>query len=58
MISSVVVYLDAKDAGTGFWALAQHDGILAADSSPQAKEKFWVGQVRGMLRGSRTPGQD
>lgn len=46
MISSVVVYLNANDAGPGFYALAQHDGVLAADASPQAKEKFWVDQVR------------
>ena len=46
MISSVVVYLNANDAGPGFYALAQHDGILAAEATPRAKEKFWVDQVR------------
>lgn len=46
MVSSVVVYLNAHYAGPDFYALAQHDGILAADASPQAREKFWVDQVR------------
>jgi len=46
MISALVTYLDANDAGPGFYAYAQDLGLLARNASAQAKLEFWAGQVR------------
>lgn len=48
MISALVHYLDANDAGPGFYALAQSVGLLAQNSSRAQREAFWVGQVRAV----------
>lgn len=48
MISSLVTYLDANDAGPGFYALAQQLGELPRGASAVAKWEFWVGQVKAM----------
>jgi len=45
MLSALVTYLDANDAGTGFYVFAQDLGLLPPGASRQAKEKFWIGQV-------------
>ncbi len=45
MLSSLVIYLDANDAGTGFYALAEQMGLLPRGASKTAKERFWVGEV-------------
>lgn len=45
MLSSIVIYLDANDAGPGFYALAQHKGLLRSGASREEKEAFWVAQV-------------
>ncbi|MGW2273949.1 hypothetical protein [Streptomyces yangpuensis] len=45
MISALVHYLGANDAGPGFYALAQQLGLLPKGSSPMAKLEFWIGQV-------------
>jgi hypothetical protein len=45
MISALVTYLDANDAGSGFYAYAQDLGMLSRKSSAQQKLDFWVGQV-------------
>src|SRR4051794_9266018 len=42
MLSSLVIYLDANDAGPGFYQLAQHMGILERGATKFVKEKFWV----------------
>jgi hypothetical protein len=43
MISSLVVYLNANDAGTGFYNLAKQKGLLHKGDS---KEAFWIQQVK------------
>ena len=45
MISALVTYLDANDAGPGFYALAQQLGELSRAASAGAKWEFWVSQV-------------
>jgi hypothetical protein len=46
MISALATYLDANDAGTGFYLFAQELGELPRNASAQAKLDFWVGQVQ------------
>ena len=48
MISALVTYLDANDAGTGFYAFAQDLGLLPRNASAQAKLEFWVNQVKAL----------
>lgn len=48
MISSLVTYLDANDAGPGFYALAQQLGELPRGARAGAKWEFWVGQVKAV----------
>jgi hypothetical protein len=48
MISSLVIYLNENDAGTGFYKLAQEYGILAKDASADAKLAFWSGEVASL----------
>jgi hypothetical protein len=45
MLSSLVIYLDANDAGSGFYVLAEQMGLLPSGASKAAKERFWVEQV-------------
>ncbi|MFG3301546.1 hypothetical protein [Micromonospora chersina] len=45
MMSALVIYLDANDAGPGFYQLAQDMGLLPKGASKQAREAFWVQQV-------------
>jgi hypothetical protein len=46
MISSLVQYLDANDAGPGFYAFAADLGALPRNASASEKFAFWVGQVK------------
>jgi len=48
MISALVRYLDANDAGTGFYKFAQDLGLLRRGASADEKEAFWVGQVASL----------
>ena len=48
MISALVTYLDANDAGPGFYALAQQLGELPRGASSGAKWEFWVWHVRSV----------
>ena len=48
MISALVTYLDANDAGTGLYAFANELGMLPRNASAQAKFDFWVGQVMAL----------
>jgi hypothetical protein len=48
MISALVTYLDANDAGPGFYALAQQLGDLPRGASTNAKFEFWVSQVKAL----------
>jgi hypothetical protein len=50
MISALVTYLDANDAGTGFYAFAQDLGLLPRNASAQARLEFWVRQVDALYR--------
>lgn len=50
MISALVTYLGANDAGTGFYALAQDLGMLPRNASAHAKLDFWVAQVKGLYQ--------
>jgi hypothetical protein len=48
LISAIVNYLDANDAGPGFYRLAQHHHLLPPGLSRQRQWEFWaahVGQV-------------
>lgn len=60
MISALVTYLDANDAGSGFYSFAQDLGMLSRKASAQDKMMFWVGQVKGLhqhySRQSSAPG--
>jgi hypothetical protein len=51
MISALVTYLDANDAGNGFYALAQELGELPRNTSAQAKMEFWVNEVLELYLG-------
>ncbi len=46
MLSSLVIYLDANDAGPGFYSLAEHMGLLPKGAPKTAKERFWVEQTK------------
>jgi hypothetical protein len=48
MISALVTYLNANDAGPGFYALAQQLGDLPRGASAGARFDFWVGQVKAL----------
>jgi hypothetical protein len=48
MISALVTYLDANDAGTGFYAYAQDLGMLPRKASAQQRLEFWAGQVKAL----------
>lgn len=45
MLSSSVIYLDANDAGPGFYTLAEQMGLLPKSAPKTAKERFWVGEM-------------
>ena len=48
MISALVSYLDANDAGSGFYAYAQDLGMLQRNASAMQKLEFWSGQVKAL----------
>lgn len=48
MISALVNYLDANDAGPGFYKLAVELGLLKPGASAQAREEFWIKQVSAL----------
>jgi len=50
MISALVTYLNANDAGTGFYALAQELGELPHNASTRVKLDFWVNEVQELYR--------
>ena len=45
MLSSLVIYLGANDAGPGFYTLAEQMGLMPKGASKTAKERFWVEQM-------------
>src|ERR1700735_2346033 len=48
MISALVSYLDANDAGSGFYAYAQDLGLLQRNASAMQKLEFWSRQVKAL----------
>lgn len=53
LISAIVNYLDANDAGPGFYKLAQAKGLLPPGQSRARQWEFWVthlGQVFAVYR--------
>lgn len=46
MLSSIVIYLNANDAGPGFYKLATELGLLTPQASTVQKEAFWTSQVK------------
>ena len=45
LISALVHYLDANDAGPGFYRLAQRKKLISPGLSRSARWEFWVKQV-------------
>lgn len=45
MISAIVIYLNKNDAGGGFYAKAQQDGLFEEGMS---KDRFWIDQVNAV----------
>ncbi|BEL06320.1 hypothetical protein Q0Z83_045110 [Actinoplanes sichuanensis] len=48
LISALVQYLNANDAGPGFYVLAVELGVLPQRSSAMAKQAFWIGQLNAL----------
>ncbi|MFI5490536.1 hypothetical protein [Micromonospora echinaurantiaca] len=48
MISALVQYLNANDAGPGFYALAVELGMLPRRPSASAKQEFWIRQLNAL----------
>jgi hypothetical protein len=48
MISALVSYLDANDAGSGFYGYAQELGLLPRNASAMQKLDFWARQVKAL----------
>ncbi|MFD9207782.1 hypothetical protein ACFVZM_16090 [Streptomyces sioyaensis] len=48
MLSALVHYLGANDAGSGFYELAKQLGLLSPKASKAAKEEFWIGQINAL----------
>ncbi|PJJ04063.1 hypothetical protein BX264_4466 [Streptomyces sp. 2333.5] len=48
MLSALVHYLGANDAGSGFYELARQVGLLSLKASKAAKEEFWIGQIKAL----------
>ena len=46
MISALVTYLDANDAGSGFYSYANDLAMLPGNASAMQKLEFWAGQVK------------
>ena len=49
MISALVNYLDANDAGPGFYTLAKQLGYPVGNS-PTARMDFWIGQLNAVMQ--------
>lgn len=48
MISALVHYLDANDAGPGFYTLAKQLGLLSPRAKSDEKLRFWINQVNAL----------
>lgn len=48
MISSLVIYLNASEPGSGFYKLAESFGLLPKSADTDAKDRFWIRQLNGI----------
>lgn len=48
MISSIVLYLNENDAGSGFFTKAVELGLLAPNATRDDRQDLWVEQVRAV----------
>lgn len=56
MLSALVHYLGANDAGSGFYELAKDLGLLPPKATKAAKEEFWIRQINALYdRHGATP---
>jgi len=46
MLPALVSHIDAKDAGSGFYSLAEDLGQLPRNANRAEREQFWADQVR------------
>ncbi|WP_236244097.1 hypothetical protein [Streptomyces sp. CC210A] len=46
MLSALVIYLNANDAGSGFYQLAKEQGLLSVSASADERLVFWAGQLK------------
>ncbi|TDC30549.1 hypothetical protein E1261_13155 [Kribbella albertanoniae] len=46
MLSALVQYLGANDAGPGFYKLAVQLGLLEKHASAATRDRFWIEQVK------------
>lgn len=53
MLSAIVLYLDANDAGSGFYGKARDLGLLQSTATAQQREAFWVQQVAAVYAAYR-----
>jgi hypothetical protein len=45
MISAIVIYLNENDAGSGFYRLAEHYGVLSPNANEIQRMAFWTSEV-------------
>lgn len=48
MLSALVSYLNANDAGPGFYQLAKELGLLSLTASKEERDAFWIKQVNSL----------
>ncbi|MGW2666576.1 hypothetical protein ACWC5F_00725 [Streptomyces sp. NPDC001272] len=48
MLSALVSYLNANDAGPGFYQLAKELGLLSLSASKDERDEFWIRQIKGL----------
>ncbi|MFI1148504.1 hypothetical protein [Streptomyces sp. NPDC020817] len=48
MLSALVSYLNANDAGPGFYQLAKELRLLSLSASKAERDTFWIRQVNGL----------
>ncbi|MEU3477512.1 hypothetical protein ACI2LO_24635 [Streptomyces sp. NPDC033754] len=48
MLSALVNYLNANDAGSGFYQLAKELQLLPSGALKDEKYVFWIRQVKGL----------
>lgn len=50
MLSALVTYLNANDAGPGFYQLAKDLRLLPMSASKDEKDSFWIKQVQRLYK--------